>query len=244
MKRFVRSGIKSGFRALGYEIKPLIRKPGGYYIDAKETIKAAQERGISIREYVESLWKQPGRTVQIIETMREVGCLVPCDRVCEIGPGTGRYLELVLGEIAPKQYDVYEISEDWAGWLEDTFKPIVVRQPTDGRTLSNTPSRSCGLIHAHGVFVYLSLLHGFEYFSEMIRVCKKNGHVVFDFYSEEEFDINVIREWLTTPERYPVILPRQAILQYFFDAGFTLMSEFNRPHACCQSRYLILKKTT
>jgi hypothetical protein len=155
---------------LGYEVVPL-RKTGGGHIDAVQTIHAANLQGQSVCEYVESLWDQHGWTDRVIEEMRKAGSLIPCDRVCEIGPGTGRYLERVLQKVSPRQYDIYETANDWATWLESTYAPFVVRQPADGHTLRHTPSGSCGLVHAHGVFVYLPFLHAFEYFVEMARVC-------------------------------------------------------------------------
>lgn len=152
----------------GYELAPLKRNS---YIDAAETIRAASLQGQTVCEYVESLWDQRGWTDRVIEEMQEAGSLAPCDRVCEIGPGTGRYLERVLQRVSPRQYDIYETADDWAIWLAETYTPPVVRQPADGHTLRQTPDRSCGLVHAHGVFVYLPFLHAFEYFAEMARVC-------------------------------------------------------------------------
>lgn len=145
--------------------------PGGY-IDARTTVQTAQSKGMSVCDYVEAIWNQPGATRRVIEEMKKAGCLAPCKRVLEIGPGTGRYLERVLEATTPEQYDIYETAEDWATWLSTTYAPWVCRQPADGHSLGHTPSRSCGLVHAHGVFVYLSLLNAFMYFAEMIRVCE------------------------------------------------------------------------
>lgn len=228
-------------RRFGYELVR-ISKMGGGYIDAVETVHAASLRDQSVCEYVESLWDQGGWTDRVIEEMQKAGSLFSCDRVCEIGPGSGRYLERVLKRISPKQYDIYEIADDWATYLEDAYTPTVVPQPTDGRTLKHTLSESCGLVHAHGVFVYLPFLQVFEYFAEMVRVCAPCGYVVFDFYSDEHFDTDVINRWLTSPERYPVILPRRTVLKYFKDRRLHVIHEFENKHGHSFSHYVILRR--
>lgn len=222
----------------GYELLPLRKN---HYIDAAETLRAAKQQGKSVCEYVESIWGQRGATAGVIEEMKKAGCLTSCDRVVEIGPGTGRYLELVLQHVSPRHYDIYETAGDWASWLATTYGPRVVRQPTDGRTLRSTPSRSCGLVHAHGVFVYLPFLHIFEYFEEMSRVCAPGGHVVFDFFPDEQFDNTVIGRWLASPDRYPVILPRAMVLKYFSDRGFTPIHEFEAEYGHSYSRYIVFQ---
>jgi hypothetical protein len=175
--------------------------------DAKATVEAAKVRHQSVCEYVEDLWNQRGATARVIEEMSKGGCLVGCDRVLEIGPGTGRYLDFVLPKVSPSLYEIYETADDWATWLTSTYGPRMVRQPTDGRTLRPTPTDTCRLVHAHGVFVYLNLLSAFEYFAEMIRVCSPQGWIVFDFYPAEGFDDAMILQWLQYKDRYPVVFP-------------------------------------
>jgi hypothetical protein len=225
---------------LGYEFVRIGKRYG--YIDVKATVEAARSKGLSVCEYVEELWDQQGSTARVVQEMRKTGCLIPCQRVCEIGPGTGRYLELVLQEAHPQQCEIYETADDWATWLARTYAPCVVRQPADGRTLRHTPSGSCGLVHAHGVFVYLSLLHAFEYFAEMIRVCRPQGSIVFDFYPAERFDEAMILRWLEHDERYPVVLPAVHVQSFFINRGCHLIHEFDNPHGRGQSHYFIFRK--
>ena len=226
----------------GYELAPLNTKYGGY-LDAAKTISAAHQQGQSVCEYVETLWHQQDCTDYVIQEMGRAGCLSPATRVCEIGPGTGRYLERVLKQVTPKQYDIYEIADDWAKWLADTYAPVVIRQPVDGRTLRDTPSASCNLVHAHGVFVLLPFLHAFEYFAEMVRVCTPHGYVVFDFFSGEYFDMKVIDLWLASPDRYPVLLPYETVLRYFYRHCFTLVHTFKNKYGHSYSYYVILQKS-
>jgi phospholipid N-methyltransferase len=224
----------------GYALLPLTQN---HYIGAAETLREARRRGQSVCEYVESIWDQQGATARVVEEMAKAGCLTSCSRILEIGPGTGRYLEAVLRHVSPHQYDVYETAEDWAAWLARTYGSVVVRQPADGRTLRHTPSHSCGLVHAHGVFVYIPFLQVFEYFEEMSRVCASGGHVVFDCFADEQFDSTVIGRWLASTDRYPVILPRTIVLNYFSDRGFTLIREFDAKYGHGHSRYMIFQRS-
>ncbi|MCA6541490.1 MAG: hypothetical protein IM578_22740, partial [Pseudanabaena sp. M037S2SP2A07QC] len=59
------------------------------YLDASETIAAAQRRNMTIRHYVEELWGQQGATEKVIKQMQSYGCFSRCDRILEIGAGTG-----------------------------------------------------------------------------------------------------------------------------------------------------------
>jgi hypothetical protein len=102
-----------------------------------------------------------------------------------------------------------------------------------------TPSRSCGLVHGHGVLVTMPVIQAFGYFEEMMRVCTPRGYVVFDFYSDRHFDTTVIGRWLASPHRYPVIMPQGTVLQYFNERNFRLVHAFENKHGVSQSQYVI-----
>jgi hypothetical protein len=239
-QNFIFTAVNRCLCPVGYQ---LVRNggSGSGYIHSKATVQAAKARGQSVCEYVEDLWGQRGATARVIREMSQAGCLTPCERVLEIGPGTGRYLELVLQKISPEQYEIYETADDWSTWLASTYGSRVVRQPADGRTLRHTVSHSCGLVHAHGVFVYLSLLHAFEYFAEMIRVCKSQGSIVFDFYPAEEFDEAMILRWLQHEDRYPVVLSATLVQSFFTNRGCYLVHEFVNPHGHGRSHYFVFR---
>ncbi|MBR8826524.1 MAG: methyltransferase domain-containing protein [Gomphosphaeria aponina SAG 52.96 = DSM 107014] len=235
--------VKSVLKLMGYTISPKYKqKKSTYYINASETVKAAKAQGKTVREYVEELWEQKGCTEKVIQEMKQIGALEQCDRICEIGPGTGRYLDLILLQVVPKKYEIYEVADDWAQWLVKNYAPTVILQQTDGKSLKDTPDNSCDLVHAHGVFVYLPFLHCFEYFLEMTKICKQNGYVVFDFYADEDFDCTVIDNWLNYADRYPVILPRKTVIKYFENLGFKLISEFKNKHGHSHSHYVMFQK--
>jgi hypothetical protein len=235
--------INRALGPLGYQFITLDIPHGqrkGYF-DVKTIVQAAQDAGQTVCEFVERLADQRGATAKVVAEMKAAG-LQPCERVVEIGPGTGRYLERVAGMLCPKQYDIYEIDADWADWLVQTFSPLVVRQPTDGRTLPGTPDDSCGLVHAHGVFVYLSLLEAYQYFVEMLRVCRPQGWIVFDFFKAESFDEAIITKWLAYEERYPVALMQQHIEQFFSNRGCELIREFDNKYGHGFSHYVVFQK--
>ncbi len=241
LRRLLGHPVRALLGMAGYRLVP-VRDRVGPYIDARETISAATARGLSVCEYVEELWDQRGVTDRVIAELKKNGSLSHTDRVCEIGPGTGRYLERVIREVGPHTYDIYEIADDWAEWLSKTYSPPVVRQPADGHTLSHTPSGSCGLVHAHGVFVSLPLLHAFEYFAEMARVCAPGGYVAFDIFLPSQFSASRIRKWLASPHRYPVLLPIDGIEAFFAEHDFRPVHRFDSRHGEGFSTYLVFQK--
>jgi len=222
----------------------LSRASAGFgYVPAKQTIDAAKAKGVSVCEYVEELWNQKGATQKVVDEMAPFCWKQPCERIVEIGPGTGRYMELIIKRASPKQYEYYEIDTAWAEWLSSNYGPVAVRQPADGCSLSQTADRSVDLVQAHGVFVHIAMLQSFEYFQEMIRVCKDNGHIVFDVFPVERFDEQTISQWLQYHERYPVILPAPSLIAFFEKRGCTLVHQFDNPYGHSYSRYFIFETT-
>jgi hypothetical protein len=76
----------------------------------------------------------------------------------------------------------------------------------------------------------------------MCRVCTPGGFVVFDFYSDKDFDLNLVKHWLSFVDRYPVILPKDTILELFLENHFHLRGEFSNKHGHGFSRYLVFQK--
>jgi SAM-dependent methyltransferase len=118
----------------------------------------------------------------------------PVQRVCEIGPGSGRYAEKVIAAVHPKVYEIYETATDWLPHLKTL--PGAVIQPCDGRTLASTPSASLDLVHAQKAFVYLDFATTVGYFREMARVVRPGGVVAFDIVSERCLDEEILDMWV------------------------------------------------
>jgi phospholipid N-methyltransferase len=235
LKSKIKASLNYIFGLIGLELA----EKKNSYLNAKKTILAAQKESKNIGDYVETLWNQQGATQAVIEQMESAGCLMSAEQILEIGPGTGRYLDLILKKIKPQQYHIYEIDKDWSDYLAQAYSPVVIAQPADGISLKATPNQSCKLVHAHGVFVYLPFLSSFEYFSEMIRVCKQSGYIVFDFYPEYEFSLEVTEHWLNSNDRYAVVLPKQTVIDYFHKRGFKLIKDFLNNHGHGHSHYMV-----
>ena len=215
-------------------------KDVGGYIDCRSTVSAARKAGLSICDYVERLWGQQGETDKIVEWMQRNGCFENVRKICEIGPGTGRYLEKIQNITDPTQYIIYETAKDWADWLREAYQ--VQCREADGKSLHFELSGSCDLVHAHGVFVYLKFLHSFKYFKEMVRVCRPGGYIVFDFYSTQVFDTEMIARWLKNGDDYPVVLPPETCKAFFKESGADYIAEFTAKHGRGHSTYHVYRK--
>ena len=211
------------------------------YISARETIDAARARGLSICDYLESIWSQQGDTRRIIDMMRELGVFrSQPDVICEIGTGSGRYAEKVLQLHRPALYESYEPDRGWAAWLAHSHG--VVSHPVDGRTLRHTRSGSVNLLHAHGVFVYLPFVTSCGYLLEIGRVTAPGGFAVFDIMSEACFDDATLMRWLKSGDCYPSFLSKEFVLQRMAAHGLALIGEFFTRIGCGRSHYLAFEK--
>jgi len=220
------------------------RRPtiGGRPLSDAAVIEEAGRRGLTPGEYLEILFQKPGRAREIIDRMTRSGALSESVRaVCEIGPGSGLYVQHVLARAPVTRYEIYEIERNRSEYLAATF-PVIV-QPADGETLRSTASSAIHLIHAHGVFVTLDFLTACSYFREMVRVTAPGGCLVFDVVTEDCLDDGALRSWLDTPLRYIAMQSRDYVCGFFQRHGFTLLDEFVRPllvHG--SSRYLVFRR--
>lgn len=208
------------------------------YIPAGPTIAAARRDGLSVCEYVERLWRQEGQTQKVIDQMAACRVFGPDNpKILEIGPGTGRYLEKVLRVCRPARYEVYETDRDWAKYVRTTYP--VVAHTADGWSLSQTPSDSVDIVHSHGVFTLLPFFVAYRYWTEMWRVVRPSGTVVFDIVSETCLDEATVGKWLATDWTYICFLSRDYVVSLFRAHGFSLMSSFKNRLGEGQSEYLV-----
>ena len=211
------------------------------YISAKETISAAAKAQLSVADYLEMIWEKQGDTRKIIQQMQKFGVFAkPKMKICEIGTGSGRYLEKVIQIAEADHYESYEPDSNWARWLAAEYN--ILSYKANGKSLCFTKTSSTDLLHAHGVFVYLKFITTLGYFEEIIRVTKKGAHVVFDILSEDCFDDYTIKKWCESSHTYPAFLSRAFVLNFFSNGGFELIGEFFNPYGVGKSHYLILKK--
>lgn len=197
----------------------------GAYIDPKQTIAAAGAAGMTVQQYVASLW---GDADTVAASMQRLRAAIPagnCERVLEIGPGTGRFLGPMRELFRPVHIEIYEPVQGWADYLVSAFR--VEKRPANGYDLSSTPSASCDLAVAHGVFVYAPAVVSFRYFTEMCRVVRPGGYIAFDVFPDDKTTADVIDRWLAARDSFfQVVVPRAALLDTIAMHGARQVAEF------------------
>ena len=216
------------------------------FIPLDETIAAAERAGLSLGEYIDTVLNNtPGATQETIDEMSRLGVFSsPIKAVVEIGPGSGRYLERTISVCSPARYEIYETSAAWAGYLASTYP--LLNQPTDGRSLGSTPDRSVDLVHAHKVFSTIPFLPTCTYWSEMARVARAGGHVVFDIMTESCLDNETVGDWIRTGTQhgsYPAAMPRGVAIEFFTRRGFDFIGTFVVPMGPGKTEYFVFRRS-
>jgi SAM-dependent methyltransferase len=219
-------------RRFGY--KPRDR-PYSEFLEFKKTLRAAKTAGLSVGEYIERKHAIGSRTalVQTMDGLASLGLFgCPIERICEIGPGSGRYLEKVMERVQPGSYEIYETSSEWREWLVRRYG--VTERVCDGRTLAESASCSVDLVHAHKVFGGgLPFLNSVSYFREMARVVRDGGWVVFDIMTEACFREEHLDAWFdANPWEWawaPHIMPREYAVGLFAEREVAFVGSFQVP---------------
>lgn len=182
-------------------------------------------------DYIDTKHNKSGATQKTIDEMTRLDVFAgEIDRVCEIGPGSGRYLDKVIKITQPSHYEIYETADDWQQWLAGQYDLIL--RPTDGKSLAHTPSESIDLIQAHKVLSGLPFLYVTRYLMEMARVTRKGGKIVFDIATEACFDDETLNNWLTKDrgyQYYPCIIPKQFAIDFLAKSNCSLVDSFFIP---------------
>lgn len=212
------------------------------YISAKETVQSAQNDGLSVCDYVEKIWNQVGETKKVIDKMEKLGVFENTNpTVCEIGAGTGRYMEKVIEKCNPERYESYETAQDWSDWLEKNYN--IISLETDGHSLKNTKDKSIDIIHSHGVFVYLPFFDSLQYFKEIDRVTSTNSYIIFDCITEDCLDNKSLNKWLNSDYNFPRIMPEKFVFDFFPSNKYKLIENFFTPYGQGKSKYFVFKRT-
>ena len=81
------------------------------FVPLRATQRRARAAGLSVSDYIDMNFNAPGATQETIDKMCQLGTFDNRpQRVCEIGPGSGRYLEKVKLLTSPQYYEIYETS--------------------------------------------------------------------------------------------------------------------------------------
>jgi len=214
------------------------------FIPFQNTLAQAEAAGLSVGDYIDMAYNVPGSTQETIDQMVQLGVFsIKIDRVCEIGPGSGRYLEKVLSISKPTYYEIYETANDWERWLVQKYQ--VIPQPSDGMTLAHTPDHSIDLVHAHKVLPGQPTLVICRYFGEMARVVRNDGKVVFDIVTEECLNEKILAEWFKSQsgyQHYPCLMPKQYAIDFFCRRGFSFDGDFFISMKPGITQYLVFTK--
>lgn len=230
--------LKKILRISGYDDRNTSSPVTGY-LSAQKTIAAAKKRGLSVCDYVEQLWNEKGKTQSVIEEIQKYVDFGSIMTICEIGPGTGRYLDKLLRVVKPIRYEIYETAQDWSSWLQREYR--VIAQIASGTTLRQTPDSSIDFLHAHGVFQNIPFFATVQYFREIQRVVANDGYVAFDIMSEDCLHEETVTKWINSNLMYPYFLSTSYVINSF-NKNFEHVGSFLRPYAEGKSKYMVFKK--
>jgi hypothetical protein len=249
-KRSVHKAINGALGLVGCEVVRIQKKAHdwgdvGQFIPLEETLAGAREAHLSVGEYIDIKHNVPGASQDTHDRLVAMGVFKErIDRVLEIGPGSGRFLEKALRACKPSHVEIYETAREWSDYLVRSHQ--VVPRPTNGRTLEQTPSCSIDLVQVHKVFVCLLFLTTCSYFSEIARVTRPGAWVVFDVMTEGCMDNTNLERWLkgrnlwSVP--YPAIMPKKFVLDFFQGHGFEFIGGFLVPMKPGKTEYLVFRK--
>lgn len=212
------------------------------YIPLQKTLKGAEIAGLPLGEYIDSQFNVSGTTQATVDKMKEFGVFSgDIQRVCEIGPGSGRYLEKVRQIAQPNHYEIYETSRDWRSWLVDTYH--VIPMETDGISMSSTPSESIDLVHTHKVLYGNPIITICKYLDEISRVVRKGGYVVFDLLTEGCLTDEYIGKWIASEVDHACSMTgKEFAVNFFVNRGFRYLGGFFVPMKPGITEYFVFKK--
>ena len=238
-----RSAVNAGLRPLGIQIiharstNPAVQS----FIPARKTIAAARRLQLPVGDYIDQTYSEPGATAGTVSAMLELAGLAdPADRVLEIGPGSGRFMEKVISALHPAVYEVYETATDWLPHLRSLPKALI--QPCDGRTLSATASGSVDLVHAHKVFVYVPFWVSLGYMQEMARVARPGGTVAFDVVTEPCMDEQAVKQWISELSFF-LPTPRKWLIEHLANHGLEYIGQHFSALPAGRAELLVFRKT-
>ncbi len=132
-------------------VRPGERDAVRSFIPFRETLEGARKAGLSVRDYIDLKYQVPGTTQATVDQLVGAGVfLKKMESICEIGPGSGRYLEIIQRMCAPRSYEVYETDPEWSNWLARTYQ--VTAREADGTSLRDTASGSIWFMRARFLF--------------------------------------------------------------------------------------------
>jgi len=233
-------------RMIAFSGVELIRKDKDFrdYIPLNKTLADAEEAGLSLGDYIDQRFNVPGTTKSTIDQMAELGVFSgEIQSVCEIGPGSGRYLEKVINICKPVHYEIYETSKDWREWLVEKYG--VVAKTADGASLASTPSHSIDLVHAHKVLYGNPIITICKYMNEITRVVKVDGYAVLDLVTEECLTDDILDRWISSGvDHAHSMTSKEFAINFFAKRGFQYIGGFIVPMEPGVTEYFVFQNCT
>jgi ubiquinone/menaquinone biosynthesis C-methylase UbiE len=243
-KTWIKDSINSGLRPIGIQVvRGYSDAPGvESFISARKTVAAAQRSGLSVTDYIDRTYASPGATNATVAAILKLGDLhEPVSRVCEIGPGSGRFMEKIIDALHPATYEIYETATDWLARLRTV--PGVQVNPCDGSSLAATATASVDLVHAQKVFVYIPMWTTASYLSEMARVARPGGIVAFDLVTEDCIDEETMAQWIEHTSFFRPV-PRAWTIEYLARRGLTYLGNHMSPLPPGRAELLVFRRNT
>ena len=242
VNRFLIVGANNFLSLFNLQLSPL----GKGYRDVKSTLKNASRLSLTINEYLESLGNDAfsiGYRDKVMNWILTQTSYV--SSALEIGSGTMRYGEVILSRKNLVRYEIYETRSDWRKFTRKNFSSasheLIVHTP-NGRDLHQTSSTSVDLVHAHGVFVYLTFLETLDYLAECSRVLKPGGVLVFDIYDSNLNNLKIVDSWLQSVHRFPVFLDAGLVIEFLKRYDLEMLSRLEMPYGASNVSYFMFKK--
>lgn len=160
----------------------------------------------------------------------------PPQRACEIGGAWGATIAHVMRRFSIESYHNYEPDRHYAAWTAERFGAEAM--PVDGETLSGTADDSVDLVIANNVLTFVPPIKVWSYLTEMRRVVRRDGIVLFNLVLSDQLDESDLRRYLDNyfPKRAIQIFPRDLLDRAFPSDRFEIVSIVDR-------EYVTLRRT-
>ena len=164
---------------LGYELRDrvLSERPEGF----AGYLEAAYQAGLDVNDYEEQRlgWRLPLPTLeQLVFPL-----LTPSSKICEIGPGTGRWSRHLAARIPQGELHLVDPSPWMVRFLGQYFQSStnVVAHLNDGQSLPFARERWLDVVFSANTFVELKLGVIWLYARDFSRALKPGGYGIVDY---------------------------------------------------------------
>jgi hypothetical protein len=154
----------------------------------------------------------------------------PPRTVCEIGGAWGATIKHLTERFSIEEYHNYEPDRHYARFVAERFG--AKKMPVDGETLQGTETDSMDLVLANNVLIFVPPMKIWSYLTEMRRVVKIGGLVLFNAIISDQLEEKDLRHYLDTcfPRRTFQLMPRDIIDRTFPTSHFELLKTVDREY--------------